>query len=36
LTEGEQASEAITAIVADAHPALLAAATAILTERGSA
>ena len=34
MTEGEQAPEAITAIVADDHPALLAAATAILTERG--
>jgi DNA-binding NarL/FixJ family response regulator len=34
LTEGEHPSEAITAIIADDHPALLAAATAILTERG--
>jgi DNA-binding NarL/FixJ family response regulator len=34
LTEGEEASEAITAIVADDHPALLAAATAILTDHG--
>jgi DNA-binding NarL/FixJ family response regulator len=34
LTEGEHASEAITVIIADDHPALLAAATAILTERG--
>jgi DNA-binding NarL/FixJ family response regulator len=34
LTEGEDVAEPITAIVADDHPALLAAVTSILTERG--
>ena len=34
MTEGEQPGEAVTAIVADDHPALLAAVTAILTDRG--